>query len=197
MAEGASCTELYRLVCSASCTELYRVVCSCTELCAVVQSCVQCELYRVVCSASCTELYRVVQSCTEVCAVVQSCTELCAVVQSCVQYVGLWRVVLQLFVQTYYRLLQHFGTSITNANSTHSVKSSGLNAKAKFRCTKLCNQPTPSCVQPHYTYACTYTHTQEHAQNYTYTYACTYTHTHTSTHNHTHTYTLMQNHTHT
>jgi len=27
---------------------------------------------------------------------------------------------------------QHFGTSITNAYSTHFVKSSGLNAKAKF-----------------------------------------------------------------
>ena len=41
-------------------------------------------------------------------------------------------VVLQLFEQTYHRLLQHFGTSITNAYSTHFVKSSGLNAKAKF-----------------------------------------------------------------
>ena len=39
---------------------------------------------------------------------------------------------LQLFVQTYHRLLQHFDTSITNAYSTHFVKSSGLNAKAKF-----------------------------------------------------------------
>jgi len=27
---------------------------------------------------------------------------------------------------------QHFGTSITNAYSTHFVKSSGLDAKAKF-----------------------------------------------------------------
>jgi hypothetical protein len=42
------------------------------------------------------------------------------------------RVVLQLFVQTYHRLLQHFDTSITNAYLTHFVKSSGLNAKAKF-----------------------------------------------------------------
>jgi hypothetical protein len=40
--------------------------------------------------------------------------------------------VLQLFIQTYHRLLQHFGTSITNAYSTHFVKPSGLNAKAKF-----------------------------------------------------------------
>jgi hypothetical protein len=40
--------------------------------------------------------------------------------------------VLQLFVQTYHRLLSAFGTSITNAYSTHFVKSSGLNAKAKF-----------------------------------------------------------------
>ena len=39
---------------------------------------------------------------------------------------------LQLFVQTYHRLLSAFGTSITNAYSTHFVKSSGLNAKAKF-----------------------------------------------------------------
>jgi len=41
-------------------------------------------------------------------------------------------VVLQLFVQTYHRLLSAFGTSITNAYLTHFVKSSGLNAKAKF-----------------------------------------------------------------
>ena len=41
-------------------------------------------------------------------------------------------VVLQLFVQTYHRLLSAFGTSITNAYSTHFFKSSGLNAKAKF-----------------------------------------------------------------
>jgi hypothetical protein len=41
-------------------------------------------------------------------------------------------VVLQLFVQTYHRLLSAFGNSITNAYSTHFVKSSGLNAKAKF-----------------------------------------------------------------
>ena len=38
---------------------------------------------------------------------------------------------LQLFVQTYHRLLSAFGTSITNAYSTNFVKSSGLNAKAK------------------------------------------------------------------
>ena len=38
-------------------------------------------------------------------------------------------MVLQLFVQTYHRLLSAFGTSITNAYSTHFVKSSGLNAK--------------------------------------------------------------------
>jgi len=31
---------------------------------------------------------------------------------------------------------QHFGTSITNAYSTHFVKSSGLNAKAKFQMKK-------------------------------------------------------------
>jgi hypothetical protein len=43
-------------------------------------------------------------------------------------------VVLQLFVQTYHRLLSAIGTSITNAYSTHFVKSSGLNAKAKFQC---------------------------------------------------------------
>jgi hypothetical protein len=42
-------------------------------------------------------------------------------------------VVLQLFVQTYHRLLQQFDTSITNAYSTHFVKSSGLNANAKFQ----------------------------------------------------------------
>jgi len=41
-------------------------------------------------------------------------------------------VVLQLFVQTYHRLLSAFGTSITNAYSAHFVKSSSLNAKAKF-----------------------------------------------------------------
>jgi hypothetical protein len=41
-------------------------------------------------------------------------------------------VLLQLFVQTYHRLLSAFGTSITNAYSTHFVKSSGLNAIAKF-----------------------------------------------------------------
>jgi len=41
-------------------------------------------------------------------------------------------VLLQLFVQTYHRLLSAFGTSIINAYSTHFVKSSGLNAKAKF-----------------------------------------------------------------
>jgi len=45
-------------------------------------------------------------------------------------------VVLQLFVQNYHWLLQHFGTCITNAYSTHFVKSSGLNAKAKFHCAK-------------------------------------------------------------
>jgi hypothetical protein len=39
---------------------------------------------------------------------------------------------------------QHFGTSITNAYSTHFVKSSGLNAKAKF---KLLFQATGQ--QPH------------------------------------------------
>jgi hypothetical protein len=32
---------------------------------------------------------------------------------------------------------QHFGTSITNAYSTHFVKSSGLNAKAKFHYTSV------------------------------------------------------------
>ena len=41
-------------------------------------------------------------------------------------------VVLQLFVQTYHRLLPTFGTSITNAYLTHFVKLSGLNAKANF-----------------------------------------------------------------
>jgi len=41
-------------------------------------------------------------------------------------------VVLQLFVQSHHRLLSAIGTSITNAYSTHFVKSSGLNAKAKF-----------------------------------------------------------------
>jgi hypothetical protein len=35
-------------------------------------------------------------------------------------------------LQTYHRLLQHSGTSITNVCSTHFVESSGLNAKAKF-----------------------------------------------------------------
>ena len=35
-------------------------------------------------------------------------------------------------LQTYHQLLQHFGTSISNAYSTHFVKSSDLNAKAKF-----------------------------------------------------------------
>jgi hypothetical protein len=39
---------------------------------------------------------------------------------------------LQLFVQTYHRLLQHFGTSKTSAYPTHFVKSSGLNTKAMF-----------------------------------------------------------------
>jgi len=37
-----------------------------------------------------------------------------------------------LCTQTYHQLLQHFGTSITNAYSIHFVKSSGLNAKAKL-----------------------------------------------------------------
>jgi hypothetical protein len=46
-------------------------------------------------------------------------------------------VVLQLFVQTYHRLLSAFGTSITNAYSTHFVKSSGLNAKAKIHVESL------------------------------------------------------------
>jgi len=41
-------------------------------------------------------------------------------------------VVLQLLLQTYHRLLQQFGNSITNVYSTHFIKSSGLNAKAKF-----------------------------------------------------------------
>ena len=41
-------------------------------------------------------------------------------------------VVLQLFVPTYHRLLQHFDTSTTIAYLTHFVKSSGVNAKAKF-----------------------------------------------------------------
>ena len=41
-------------------------------------------------------------------------------------------VALQLFVQTYHRLLSAFGISITNAYSTHFVKLSGLDAKAKF-----------------------------------------------------------------
>ena len=39
---------------------------------------------------------------------------------------------LQLFVQTYHQLLSAFGTSMTNAYSTHFVKSFGLNAKAKY-----------------------------------------------------------------
>ena len=39
---------------------------------------------------------------------------------------------LELFVQTYHRLLSAFGTSINNTYSTHFVKSFGLNAKAKF-----------------------------------------------------------------
>ena len=41
-------------------------------------------------------------------------------------------VVLQLFVQTYHRLLSAIGSSLTNAYSTHFVKSSGFDAKAKF-----------------------------------------------------------------
>ena len=41
-------------------------------------------------------------------------------------------VELQLFVQTYHPLLQHFGTSMTNADSTRFVELPGLNAKATF-----------------------------------------------------------------
>jgi len=56
-------------------------------------------------------------------------------------------VVLQLVVQTYHRLLSAFGTFITNAYSTHFVKSSGLNANAKFpTCRKEeCTISLPLC----------------------------------------------------
>jgi hypothetical protein len=46
-------------------------------------------------------------------------------------------VVLQLFEQTYHRLLSAFGTSVNNAYSISSHLSSGLNAKAKFHCTQI------------------------------------------------------------
>jgi len=49
-------------------------------------------------------------------------------------------VVLQLFVQTYHRLLQHFDNFVTIAYSTHFVKSSGLNVKAKFHLESPCRE---------------------------------------------------------